>query len=115
MAEQHSAALIARRVSVLATDTLPNDTIKRLLAVLEASHIPLTEFPVGLPGFSTITPGAYPGSGRTVGVWISYQARTRYNDRADGTMGFAYGWGNPRRVRMNLGVSILDLSRRGQG
>ncbi len=74
-------------------------------------EVPLQQIYLGAPGTSSNTPTAYGGRFGTVGVGLSYQDRTRYTEKADGTAGVVMSFGNPQTVvGFDVGVSALDLS-----
>lgn len=74
-------------------------------------EVPLPQIYLGAPGTSSNTPTAYGGSFGSVGVGFSYQQRTRYTEKADGTSGLVLSFGDPQNIiGLDVGVSILDLS-----
>jgi hypothetical protein len=74
-------------------------------------EVPLQQIYLGAPGTSSNTPTAYGGRFGSVGVGLSYQERTRYTDKADGTAGLVVSFGDPQTVvGLDVGVSALDLS-----
>jgi len=74
-------------------------------------EVPLQQIYLGAPGTSSNTPTGYGGRFGSVGVGLSYQQRTRYTDKADGTAGLVVSFGDPQTVvGLDVGVSALDLS-----
>ncbi|QIZ69712.1 hypothetical protein [Oxynema aestuarii] len=83
--------------------------LQQRLQVLQSN--PLQQIYLGAPGTSSNTPTAYGGSLGSVGVGFSYQERTRYTDKNDGTAGLVFSLGNPQTaVGFDVGVTLLDLS-----
>lgn len=81
---------------------------QRLQAIQE---VPLQQIYLGAPGSSSNTPTAYGGRFGSVGVGFSYQQRTRFTEKADGTAGIVTSFGNPQTaVGLDVGVTALDLS-----
>ncbi len=83
--------------------------LQERLGALE--QVPLQQIYLGAPGTSSNTPTAYGGSWGSVGVGLSFQQRTRFTDRSDGTSGLVFSFGDPQdAVGLDIGVTALDLS-----
>ncbi len=62
------------------------------------------------PSISANTPTAYGATLGQVGFGASYQERTRYTNKDDGTAGLVVGLGNPSTaLGLDVGVSVLEL------
>lgn len=57
----------------------------------------------GSPGITVAIPSGFGSDQNTVFTSLTYQARTRFGDIDDGSIGIGFGFGNSRR---NLGVSL---------
>jgi hypothetical protein len=62
------------------------------------------------PVITIIIPSAYGASWGDIGVGMSFQERTRFTNKADGTVGIGVGFGQPREnVGVEVGLIITDL------
>lgn len=69
----------------------------------------------GTPGSSSSVPTAWGGRLGDLGVSFSYQQRTRYGNRDDGSIGFLVGLGDPiNAVGFDAEMTILDLDPFGE-
>jgi hypothetical protein len=66
------------------------------------------------PAVTIVTPSAYGQASRTLGVGISFQERTRFSQKSDGSFGFGLGFGDPRKVgALSLGLISNSSFRSG--
>ncbi|TAE60891.1 MAG: hypothetical protein EAZ87_04190 [Nostocales cyanobacterium] len=67
--------------------------------------------PPSSPGITMLTPSAYGKSWGRASVGVSVQSRARFNDAADGALGFGFGVGDAKNsVGLDINISVVDIS-----
>jgi hypothetical protein len=67
------------------------------------------------PGTGSSVPSAFGLLGGRIGFGMGLQERARYSGRADGALTLLVGLGDPSRLGVDVGVSVLDLRKNAAG
>src|SRR5687768_7754165 len=96
-----SSPATAQVLPLAATDSA-SQTATRLRTLrdrlVSLDELDLSSVRVASPGMSSSTPVAQSSGGTTVGVWVSFQARTRYTSNPDGAVGLGVGFGDSKKT-----------------
>ena len=104
---------------ILPIDPLPEEDGEALREELLIPALPVALTPSTLgaaasPGSSSGSPTAFGADFGRFFVGASFQERTRFTDRSDGSISAGFGLGNARKsLGLEVAVSVLDLSTRG--
>jgi hypothetical protein len=66
------------------------------------------------PATTILTPSAYGQVVRSFGVGLGFQSRTRFSNKPDGSLGFGFGLGDPRKgIGLDIGITTFSSFRQG--
>ena len=117
-AATQSAATQSAATVTLVADGAPGSSVgdlqKRLSQVAERlgqlEKTPLDPITLALPGVTSNVPTAYGAGKGDILLGLGYQDRTRHGNVSDGILGLVVGFGDSKKLGVDVQFTVLDVS-----